>query len=926
MACAMRRRCGPVPHIIIIERGADPEQEPLPVPVHEMFTDKYEKSYIISHIRCVMEPLAAGRTQGPERLLPTHRLLALLMRMGVPIVTQLETMSLLGVFAAGLLSFFSPCILPLLPVYLARFAGHAGVSAAGTDTVSDMSAVDTNTVSGVSAAGTDTVSGLPVADPNVVPGMPAAGDPEEPARLTEPTPGGNRETPRARVLFQTLLFVLGLGTTFVLMGFGAGALGTVVDARLFAVAGGFVIMLMGMQQAGIIRIPLLEREARMEAGARGGLFSSWLLGFTFSFGWTPCVGPILASVLVLSAREGAALQGGLLMLVFTLGLAVPFLLLALFTGTMLGFFRKLRRHLPKIRLAGGLVILGVGIWMVASNLAPVMRNAGAATAGTTKGAGAAVSAEVSAEDDFTLPDLDGNRVSLSDFSGRNVYLKFWGTWCPACMQGMDALVAYAAAQREAGGIEVITIVLPDRYGEMSADDFKQWYRSQGYDFRVLLDETGDVAEQYGVRAFPTNVFIDRQGRVAYSMAGSMGNDLLGEVWTQIDAAQAEAGAAGSSWNGIDGGSTASIPSPAAGTKPEESMAMQGTGRNADAYALLDASTHGGRYPANPNLLVDYATGRLKDIWLAGGCFWGVEAYMARVYGVADAVSGYANGVVDNPTYSQVVGGKTGHAETVHVRYDPERVSLETLLEHYFTLIDPTSVNRQGNDRGAQYRTGIYYEDAADRPLIDTVVDRVRQAHDKPIATEVIPLTAFWPAEPYHQDYLEKEPDGYCHVDFSPLYRMEGRIDPAQYPMPADAELRERLTPEQYAVTRGNDTERAFGNAFWDNHEPGLYVDIVTGEPLFSSRDKYDSGCGWPSFTRPIAEAVVVERLDKTLGMVRTEVRSRAGDTHLGHVFDDGPKEAGGLRYCINSASLRFVPLAEMEPAGYGHLMGAVISG
>ena len=807
-------------------------------------------------------------------------------------MTQLETLSLLGVFAAGLLSFFSPCILPLLPVYLARFAGEGGASASGA-----------NGEAGHADASSKSASGSVFA-------------------------------PRqARVLLQTLLFVLGLGTTFVLLGFGAGALGTVVDARLFAVVGGFVIILMGMQQAGIIRIPLLEREARMDAGERGGLFSSWLLGFTFSFGWTPCVGPILASVLVLSAQGGAALQGALLMLAFTLGLAVPFLLLALFTGTMLGLFRKLRRHMPKIRLVGGLVILGVGVWMVVSNLVPLVRNDESSASGTAKDAVAASKAPSKAEKDFTLPDVDGNPVSLSDFAGRNVYIKFWGTWCPTCMQGMDALVAYSDARREAGDIEVVTIVLPDRYGEMSADAFRQWCRSQGYNFRVLLDETGDVAELYGVRGFPTNVFVDRNGRVAYSMAGSMSEDLLSEVWAQVDAAQTEADAANTSGDGAntgsggrdaDGGSTGFASLFASGSKTNGDPTLQGTGRNAEAYRLLAASTHDGRYPPNPNVLVDYANNGLRDIWLAGGCFWGVEAYMARVYGVADAVSGYANGTVDNPSYSQVVGGKTGHAETVHVRYDPTRVSLETLLDHYFTLIDPTSVNRQGNDRGAQYRTGIYYKDVSDRAVIDQVIDRVRQSLDKPIATEVTPLTAFWPAEDYHQDYLEKEPDGYCHVDFDPLFRVKGRIDPALYPVPDEATLRARLTPEQYAVTRENDTERAFSNTYWDNHEPGLYVDIVTGEPLFSSRDKYDSGCGWPSFTRPLSEEVVTERQDTTLGMVRTEVRSRAGDTHLGHVFEDGPKEAGGLRYCINSASLRFVPLAEMEADGYGYLVGEVV--
>lgn len=328
-----------------------------------------------------------------------------------------------------------------------------------------------------------------------------------------------------------------------------------------------------------------------------------------------------------------------------------------------------------------------------------------------------------------------------------------------------------------------------------------------------------------------------------------------------------------------------------------------------------------KYPDNPNLNLTFDESKLDEIWLAGGCFWGVEAYMARVYGVYDVTSGYANGKTENPSYEQVVSGMTGHAETVHVRYDPERVDLKKLLSHYFTIIDPTSLNQQGNDRGEQYRTGIYYKKDADRKIIDQVVAKEQKKYDEKIVTEVEPLKNYSLAEEYHQDYLEKNPNGYCHVSFDSLEDQEipKLIDSSLYPKPSDKEIKKKLTDIQYQVTQGKGTEAAFSNEYWDTFEPGIYVDVVTGEPLFSSADKYDAKCGWPSFTKPIEPDLVVNVEDRSFNMVRTEVRSRTGDSHLGHVFDDGPKDKGGLRYCINSASIEFVPLDEMEEAGYGYL-------
>ena len=302
----------------------------------------------------------------------------------------------------------------------------------------------------------------------------------------------------------------------------------------------------------------------------------------------------------------------------------------------------------------------------------------------------------------------------------------------------------------------------------------------------------------------------------------------------------------------------------------------------------------------------------KKIYLAGGCFWGTEHLFSLVDGVVKTVVGYANGNVADPTYEMVCTGRTGAAETVEVVYDNTKVGLSELLIIYFRSIDPTSLNRQGNDIGTQYRTGIYYTDPADFPVIEAVVATVQRRHTEPLAVEVEPLRNFYPAELYHQEYLYKNPGGYCHVDPRLFEEVKSRKSNKN----EKEELRDRLTPLQWEVTQNGATERPFVNEYDHEFRRGIYVDITDGTPLFVSSRKYDSGCGWPAFTRPIDPALITEHTDTSFGRVRTEVRSASSGSHLGHVFPDGPVEDGGMRYCINSASLRFIPAEDMASEGY----------
>lgn len=312
--------------------------------------------------------------------------------------------------------------------------------------------------------------------------------------------------------------------------------------------------------------------------------------------------------------------------------------------------------------------------------------------------------------------------------------------------------------------------------------------------------------------------------------------------------------------------------------------------------------------------------QIKEIYFAGGCFWGTQHFFAQVQGVVSTQVGYANGNTQNPTYQDVPFKNTGFAEAVKVQYDPQKVSLAFLIDLYFKTIDPTSLNKQGGDVGTQYRTGIYYVEASDKSIITQKLRELQEQYKEPIVVENQELKNYYKAEEYHQEYLVKNPSGYCHI--SPkLFELarQAKYTP-KYQKPTDTDLKQKLTTLQYEVTQNSATERPFSNEYWDEKREGIYVDITTGEPLFTSLDKFDSGCGWPSFSKPIDKNLIVERLDESHGMIRTEVRSKTGDSHLGHLFTDGLPQLGGMRYCINSASLKFVPKEQMQEQGYGEYL------
>lgn len=315
-------------------------------------------------------------------------------------------------------------------------------------------------------------------------------------------------------------------------------------------------------------------------------------------------------------------------------------------------------------------------------------------------------------------------------------------------------------------------------------------------------------------------------------------------------------------------------------------------------------------------------GNIKTAVFAGGCFWCMVKPFSEYKGVLKTVSGYTGGEKVNPTYKEVCSQRTGHYEAVEITYDEDLISYEELVDIFFKNIDPTDEGGQFNDRGDSYRTAIFCQDEKQKIIAEKYkldIDKSGK-FDKPVAVQIKDAFHFYPAEEYHQDYYKKN-----SINYKMYFKGSGREEYIRRVWGntrfKKEDLKKRLTDIQYYVTQENGTETPFKNEYYDNFEEGIYVDIVSGKPLFSSKDKFNSKCGWPSFAKPISDEAVEENVDYSHSMIRTEVRGGDSDAHLGHVFGDGPEELGGLRYCINSAALRFIPKDRMKEEGYGEYMG-----
>jgi len=489
-------------------------------------------------------------------------------------------------------------------------------------------------------------------------------------------------------------------------------------------------------------------------------------------------------------------------------------------------------------------------------------------------------------------------------------VKFWASWCPLCLGTLAETEEWRTDPKFAD-LNVITVASPGHLNEKEDNDFSTWYAGVQADYPklpVLSDPSGELINKLGVQVYPSWAILDKKGNLVHLVKGNI----------TAEQAYALAENANNDFAELKAGNA----------KPANAQAMDNNSK------IETIKQKDGVYYNDKGKAIN-----TRSIYLAGGCFWGIEAYMERVDGVVDAVSGYANGNTANPSYEQVIRG-SGHAETVKVTYDADKIDLDTVLKYYFRVVDPTSVNKQGNDRGVQYRSGVYYTDKEDKAVIDAALKRVQSQYKQKVVVENEALDNFYLAEAYHQDYLAKNPNGYCHVDLSladeklagtpstklaPANTVAEALDPKRYAGFDKGALKNTLTKAQYNITQDAGTERAFSHEYDELFAPGIYVDVVSGEPLFLSTDKYQSGCGWPSFTKPIDMQVITQHEDKAFNMVRTEVRSRVADSHLGHVFPDGPKDRGGLRYCINGGALQFIPVNVMPQSGYAPLVKLVKS-
>lgn len=487
-------------------------------------------------------------------------------------------------------------------------------------------------------------------------------------------------------------------------------------------------------------------------------------------------------------------------------------------------------------------------------------------------------------------------------------IKFWASWCPLCLGTLEETEAWRTDPKFAD-LNIVTVASPGQLNEKITGEFETWYAGVQADYPqlpVLVDASGELIDKLGVQVYPSWAILDKNGNLVHLVKGNM----------TAQQAYALAENAGNDFAELKAGNA----------KPTATVAVDNTG-NIETIQQKD----GVYYNDQGNVI------NTRSIYLAGGCFWGIEAYMERVDGVIDAVSGYANGDTANPSYEQVIRG-SGHAEAVKVTYDADKIDLETVLKYYFRVVDPTSLNKQGNDRGIQYRSGIYYTDKDDKAVVDAALNALQSKYKQKIVIENAALDNFYLAEMYHQDYLAKNPNGYCHVDLSladdkpmntarstlaPVSTIAETLSAKRYAGFDKSALQNTLTQAQYNITQEAGTERAFSHEYDNLYAPGIYVDVVSGEPLFLSTDKYDSKCGWPSFTKPVDKQVITEHDDMAYNMVRTEVRSRVADSHLGHVFPDGPKDRGGLRYCINGGALQFIPVSVMPQSGYGPLVALI---